>query len=516
MSTSSSSSNRANEDDFPEHSVEDAEVVGREYDLSAASLRSNSITFGILGAVYAITAAVAGFVGLSNFRELSSAQDALATEPWYIPGSLLALIVATAYVVTESLARARFSFVVAARKIVIIRELTNVKYGRDNLILPNWRYEAARSPFAIRLFEGWRLRHLYPLVFSLTVLSVLFAFVLDAFDVPTWAPIFTIPIFLCIFVLYYRGRLFERDENWWVVIAYTVAKFLNVKLDKRRAYLLYSARLSVLEAKRIGLDYSQMIPVVVFREDRTFDRNIGISLRGILRATWQTVLRRHRQGGSTISQQLFRSVYIIDYHKTLRRKIVESFGAIWIKSSISNQEILNIYICSVRYAPRVFGIAEAKKHFEMTSHAISRAEAFFLTERLSNLYNRVRTNAVLRSVEDAVKGDILTIEDSAQVRSIYQQLVTNGTLLADDPGRWNPSPAPPFLPQTPSEKEPQMPAQSEAQQKAAGAALSAKRGDTKVSDLQGASKEMYDSMSESELEDLASTSHDNLPEKKGD
>jgi hypothetical protein len=61
-----------------------------------------------------------------------------------------------------------------------------------------------------------------------------------------------------------------------------------------------------------------------------------------------------------------------------------------------------------------------------------------------------------------------------------------------------------------------MPAQSEAQQKAAGAALSAKRGDTKVSDLQGSSKEMYDSMSEKELEDLASTSHDHLPEKKGD
>ena len=37
-----------------------------------------------------------------------------------------------------------------------------------------------------------------------------------------------------------------------------------------------------------------------------------------------------------------------------------------------------------------------------------------------------------------------------------------------------------------------MPAKSEAQQKAAGAALSAKRGDTKVSDLQGASKEMYE------------------------
>jgi hypothetical protein len=59
-----------------------------------------------------------------------------------------------------------------------------------------------------------------------------------------------------------------------------------------------------------------------------------------------------------------------------------------------------------------------------------------------------------------------------------------------------------------------MPAKSEAQQKAAGMALSAKRGDTKVGDLKGAARDMYDSMSESELEDLAATSHDELPKKK--
>ena len=61
-----------------------------------------------------------------------------------------------------------------------------------------------------------------------------------------------------------------------------------------------------------------------------------------------------------------------------------------------------------------------------------------------------------------------------------------------------------------------MPAHSKAQQKAAGAALSAKRGDTKVSDLQGASKEMYDSMSEDELEDMASTKRKGKPEHKDD
>jgi hypothetical protein len=61
-----------------------------------------------------------------------------------------------------------------------------------------------------------------------------------------------------------------------------------------------------------------------------------------------------------------------------------------------------------------------------------------------------------------------------------------------------------------------VPAKSKAQQKAAGAALSAKRGDTKVGDLKGASKGMYDSMSESELEDLAETDRKDLPDKKSD
>ncbi|WP_373489957.1 DUF3008 family protein [Parasphingorhabdus sp.] len=58
-----------------------------------------------------------------------------------------------------------------------------------------------------------------------------------------------------------------------------------------------------------------------------------------------------------------------------------------------------------------------------------------------------------------------------------------------------------------------MPAQSKAQQRAAGAALSVKRGEAKVGDLKGASKDMYDSMTEAELEDYASTGHDDLPEK---
>lgn len=59
-----------------------------------------------------------------------------------------------------------------------------------------------------------------------------------------------------------------------------------------------------------------------------------------------------------------------------------------------------------------------------------------------------------------------------------------------------------------------MPATSKAQQKAAGAALSAKRGETSKSELKGASRGMYESMSEKELEEFASTKRKGLPSKK--
>ena len=56
-------------------------------------------------------------------------------------------------------------------------------------------------------------------------------------------------------------------------------------------------------------------------------------------------------------------------------------------------------------------------------------------------------------------------------------------------------------------------ASSKAQQQAAGAALAAKRGEAKVGDLHGASKDMYDSMSEAELEEMASTDRSDLPDR---
>lgn len=57
-----------------------------------------------------------------------------------------------------------------------------------------------------------------------------------------------------------------------------------------------------------------------------------------------------------------------------------------------------------------------------------------------------------------------------------------------------------------------MPAKSKSQQKAAGAALAAKRGEIKKSELEGASRSMYESMNEEQLRDMAATKRKGKPE----
>lgn len=58
-----------------------------------------------------------------------------------------------------------------------------------------------------------------------------------------------------------------------------------------------------------------------------------------------------------------------------------------------------------------------------------------------------------------------------------------------------------------------MPAKSQQQQKAAGAALAAKRGEVPKSKLKGASRQMVESMSEAGLDRMASVKRKSLPRR---
>ena len=101
-------------------------------------------------------------------------------------------------------------------------------------------------------------------------------------------------------------------------------------------------------------------------EDRDFYRHPGFSIRGILRALWETLVHQNIQGGSTITQQLIKSALLTPEVK-LTRKIKEVVLAFWAEHLYSKDEILEMYFNQVPYGGTAWGIEAASQAYFGTS-----------------------------------------------------------------------------------------------------------------------------------------------------
>ncbi|HOI41588.1 MAG TPA: transglycosylase domain-containing protein [Elusimicrobiales bacterium] len=102
---------------------------------------------------------------------------------------------------------------------------------------------------------------------------------------------------------------------------------------------------------------------VIAMEDRSFFRHWGVSPRGILRALMRDLLHtRKAQGGSTITQQLSRGIFLKP-EKTVARKVREMVLALQIERNFSKQEILQMYLNQIYLGSGVYGVQSAAKLF---------------------------------------------------------------------------------------------------------------------------------------------------------
>ena len=82
-------------------------------------------------------------------------------------------------------------------------------------------------------------------------------------------------------------------------------------------------------------------------EDRNFYHHIGIDPRALARATWVNIKnRRVTEGGSTITQQTAKNLYLT-HERTLVRKIKELFYTLALEKRYSKDEILTMYLNSI-------------------------------------------------------------------------------------------------------------------------------------------------------------------------
>lgn len=99
-------------------------------------------------------------------------------------------------------------------------------------------------------------------------------------------------------------------------------------------------------------------------EDSSFYTHKGIDFTSILRAVFSNLMRgRYAQGGSTITQQVARSLLLVSKKKEITRKIREVVLAFRMEKQLTKQEILNLYLSEIYLGHGAFGIGAAAQNY---------------------------------------------------------------------------------------------------------------------------------------------------------
>ena len=169
------------------------------------------------------------------------------------------------------------------------------------------------------------------------------------------------------------------------------------------------------ERNRQVVPYGQISPWLVGAtiaiEDRRFYAHGGVDPEGIARALWRDVKAGAVvEGGSTITQQLVRNLYISN-ERTVERKVTEACLAVKLEGKQTKQWILAQYVNSVFYGNFAYGAeAAARTYFSRSARALTLPQAALLAglTQAPSAYNPMtsperalaRRNEVLAAMRD--------------------------------------------------------------------------------------------------------------------
>lgn len=182
------------------------------------------------------------------------------------------------------------------------------------------------------------------------------------------------------------------------------------------------------EIQSFGNVYSEVVPLdelppyvpdaVVATEDRRFYSHFGFDIISFTRAMvvnlWH---RRYVQGGSTISQQVAKNLFLTP-NKTIKRKVQELLLAFWLEYRLTKEQILTLYLNRVYLGVGTYGIeAASQKYFQKSSRDLNLLEAAIIAGMLKapSRYNPIASEEKARDraevvLDNMVKNDKITDE----------------------------------------------------------------------------------------------------------
>jgi penicillin-binding protein 1A len=154
-------------------------------------------------------------------------------------------------------------------------------------------------------------------------------------------------------------------------------------------------------------DFAPALPAaVVAVEDRRFYHHFGLDPVGLLRAAWvNATAGRVVQGGSTITQQVAKTLFLTNA-RTTKRKVQETLLTLWLEHHFTKQEILEIYLNRVYLGSGAWGMdAAARMYFGVSARRVTLAQAAVLAglPRAPSRFNpRVNPGAALARGKDVL------------------------------------------------------------------------------------------------------------------
>lgn len=115
-------------------------------------------------------------------------------------------------------------------------------------------------------------------------------------------------------------------------------------------------------------------------EDKDFYNHGGVSIKAIFRSIYSIFTNDWRltQGGSTITQQLARNVFL-NFDKNYERKVEEMFIAVKLEQKFTKDQILEFYINNIYFSNNAYGInTAAKKFFNKDCRKLNLSQICFL------------------------------------------------------------------------------------------------------------------------------------------
>lgn len=355
--------------------------------------------------------------------------------------TLLSIIIGFSFISLKYFSDRQRAIIFAGRKVIILRRMLGLSYGNIQLLLPNWRVEGADQPLALKLFTGWLTYAAYPF-WIISIISSSVVLFLSAYFIKLnpgifpseYNSIFILLMGLLWFVpamMTYRSSLFDNHETFRFIFYKFISRVIGLPLAENIEYIIYRAKLAVHETDRLKVSTKNIKKFLVFIEDKAFYKHSGISYKSLARSMLGVLKIKPRSGGSTIVQQLIRTLFIIDLSRTKRRKFIELALAPWLTRVFSRDLILDMYISSVRFERRRFGVLEAMEHFwGKIERNPTNAQAFFLIERVSNIRSKLLVNKIVETVRSAKEQGLLSTDDINRLIDIYIEAVESGKITA--------------------------------------------------------------------------------------